>query len=116
MIRTLAQILSQAAERHGANPALVMEGRTITYAELETESNKFARSLIRRGLSRGDRVALWLPKSIEAVIAIYGIMKTGAAYVPIDPGAPAARMAYIARDCSVAGLVTVPDRASAINN
>jgi amino acid adenylation domain-containing protein len=115
MIGILPQILSQTAARHCAQTALVLDSRTITYAELEAQSNRFARSLIRNGICRGDRVALWLPKSLESVVAIYGIMKAGAAYVPIDPGAPAARMAYIARDCSVAGLVTLKDRAGAIS-
>jgi amino acid adenylation domain-containing protein len=114
MIDILPQILSETAARLGVRPALVMDGRTITYAELEAESNRFARSLIRYGISLGDRVALWLPKSIETVIAIYGIMKAGAAYVPIDPAAPAARMAYITRDCSVAGLVTRSDRVTTV--
>jgi amino acid adenylation domain-containing protein len=114
MIEVLPQILSATAARHADRAALVMDQRTITYAELEAESNRFARSLVRHGICRGDHVALWLPKSIEAVVAIYGIMKAGAAYVPIDPGAPGVRMAYIARDCSVAGLVTLWERAGAV--
>src|SRR5690348_7683952 len=114
MIDILPQILSETAERYGPRDALVLDGRAITYAELEAQSNRFARSLTGNGVVRGDRVALWLPKSIETVVAIYGIMKAGAAYVPIDPGAPGARMAYIARDCSVAGLVTLRERADAV--
>lgn len=115
MIDLIPQILSSTAARHGGRAALVMDSHIITYAELEVASNRFARSLTRNGVSRGDRVALWLPKSIETVVAIYGIMKAGAAYVPIDPGAPEARMAYIARDCSVAGLITLRERAGAVN-
>jgi amino acid adenylation domain-containing protein len=114
MIDILPQILSETAERHGAHDALVLNSHTITYAKLEAESNRFARSLTRNGISRGDRVALWLPKSVETVVAIYGIMKAGAAYVPIDPAAPGTRMAYIARDCSVTGLVTLRERADAV--
>jgi len=114
MIDVLPQILSETAARYGNHLAVVMDGRTITYAELEAESNRFAHSLTRNGISRGDRVALWLPKSIETVVAIYGIMKAGGAYVPIDPGAPEARMGYIAHDCGVVGLVTLRDRASAV--
>jgi amino acid adenylation domain-containing protein len=116
MIDVLPQILGETAARDGGRAALVMDGRTITYAELEAESNRFARSLIRRGIGRTDRVALWLPKSIETVVAIYGIMKAGAAYVPIDPGAPEARMRYIARDCSIAGLITLRERNGALNS
>ncbi len=114
MIDILPQILRETAEHHGHRAALVMDGRSITYSELEAESNRFARSLISNGVCQGDRVALWLPKSIETVVAIYGIMKAGAAYVPIDPGAPGARMAYIARDCSVAGLVSLRERADTV--
>jgi amino acid adenylation domain-containing protein len=113
-IKVLPQILSETAARYGDRAALAMDGRTITYAELEAESNRFARSLIRSGICRGDRVALWLPKSIETVVAIYGTMKAGAAYIPIDPGVPAARMAFIARDCSVASLVTLLPRTTAL--
>jgi amino acid adenylation domain-containing protein len=116
MIEILPQILSDTAARHGGRAALVMDSRTITYRELETASNQFARSLKRQGVGRGDRVGLWLPKSIETIVAVYGIMKAGAAYVPIDPGAPKARMGYIARDCSVAGLVTVTERTGAVAN
>jgi amino acid adenylation domain-containing protein len=61
-------------------------------------------------------VALWLPKSLEAVAAIYGVMKAGAAYVPVDPGAPAARCAYIAQDCGAAAMVTRPERAAAMKS
>jgi amino acid adenylation domain-containing protein len=114
MIDVLPRILTETAGRYGGRAALVMQDRTITYAELEAESNRFARSLSRHGISRGDRVALWLPKSIETVAAIYGIMKAGATYVPIDPAAPAARMGYIVQDCSVAGLVTLRDRAGVL--
>src|SRR5215472_22781 len=114
MIDLVPQILSTTALRHGGRAAVVIDRHAITYAQLDAESNRFARSLVHNGIGRGDRVALWLPKSIETVIAIYGIMKAGAAYVPIDPVAPEARMGYIARDCSVAGLVTLKDRAGSM--
>ncbi|HJU10268.1 MAG TPA: AMP-binding protein, partial [Candidatus Binataceae bacterium] len=113
MIELVPQILCASAARYAERPAIVMDQRIITYAELEAESNQFARSLISHGIARGARVALWLPKSIEAMVAIYGIMKAGAAYVPIDPAAPEARMGFIAGDCGVEGLVTLQDRADA---
>jgi amino acid adenylation domain-containing protein len=110
----LAQLVTDSAARVPARPALVMDGRTLDYAGLEAQSNRFARSLAAHGVRRGDRVALWLPRSIESVVALYGIMKAGAAYVPVDPQAPPARLAVIARDCAIAGLVTVAERAGAI--
>jgi len=107
--------LVDSAERFGGNPALVMDGRVLTYAELEIASNRMARSLIRYGVKRSDRVALWLPKSIEAIVSVWGIMKAGAAYVTVDPLAPPLRLATIARDCEIAGLVTTSDRAESLN-
>ena len=80
--------------------------RSITYAELEESSNRLAHALISLGVERGDRVGFYLDKSLESVIAIYGIMKTGAAYVPFDPQAPVARLAVIARDAGIRCLVT----------
>jgi amino acid adenylation domain-containing protein len=114
MASLLPHLLVESAARHAERPAIVMDGRTVTYGELEGASNRLARSLVGHGVKRGDRVALWLPKSIHSIIALYGIMKAGAAYVPIDPAAPPARLAFIARDCAIAGLVTAADLAPAV--
>jgi amino acid adenylation domain-containing protein len=115
MVRLLPQLVTGSAERDPGHDAVVMEGRRSSYGELEQASNRFARSLRAHGVRRGDRVALWLPKSPEAVVALYGIMKAGAAYVPVDPAAPPARVAFIARDCTVSGLVTRADRAARLD-
>jgi amino acid adenylation domain-containing protein len=104
-------LLSETAERHGARLALASDDELMTFAELELRANRFARSLMRHGIGRGERVALWLPRSAEAVVALWGAMKAGAAYVPIDPAAPPARAAAVARDCEVAAVVTLAARA-----
>src|SRR5262249_25102699 len=108
-------LVTQSAERHATAPAVVMDGVTLDYGTLEQRSNRFARSLVAHGVRRGDRVALWLPKSPDAIVPLYGIMKAGAAYRPVDPSVPAPRLAYIARDCEVAALVTTRDRAPALD-
>jgi L-proline---[L-prolyl-carrier protein] ligase len=110
--RALPQLLTRSAERFPDYPAVVMDGRTVTYAELEAMANRFARALASHGVNRGSRVVLWLPKSPEAIVALYGTMKAGAAYVSVDAGAPAARLAFIARDCKAAALVTLSSRAA----
>jgi amino acid adenylation domain-containing protein len=115
MHRLLPRLVTDAAERRATAPAVVMDGVTLDYSTLEQRSNRFARSLVAHGVRRGDRVALWLPKSPDAIVALYGIMKAGAAYVPVDPASPAVRLAYIARDCEVAGLVTTRDRAATLD-
>ena len=114
MSTLLPHLVTDSAARFPERPAVVMDGRAISYAELESRSTRFARSLAEHGVRPGDRVALWLPRSIEGVVALYGVMKAGAAYVPVDPGAPPARLAYIARDCAVSGLVTVAERVAGL--
>ncbi len=115
MHRLLPRLVTDAAELHPAAPAVVLDGVMLDYGALEERSNRFARSLVAHGVRRGDRVALWLYKSPDAIVALYGVMKAGAAYVPVDPAAPAPRLAYIARDCDVAGLVTTSERATALD-
>src|ERR1700730_4610562 len=104
-------LLTATAARQGERPALVMDDLVVTYAELEMASNRVARSLIRYGVRRGDRVALWIPKSMEAIVALWGVMKAGATYVPVDAAAPASRLAYVARQCDISALVTPAARA-----
>ena len=65
-----------------------------------------ARALIGEDVQRGDRVAILLPKSIEMVASVYGVMKAGAAYVPLDSQAPVTRGALVAADCTVAAVIT----------
>ena len=76
--------------RRPDHPAVEDEhGRSLTFAELLRKADRLATRLMRWGVDRGDRVGLWLPKSIEAVTAIHGILRTGASYVPVDPTGPA---------------------------
>ncbi|HVN90090.1 MAG TPA: amino acid adenylation domain-containing protein [Candidatus Binataceae bacterium] len=99
-------VLMAAVEQYPARTAIVMGERVVTYAEFDAMATKVARSLVRYGVRPGDRVALWMPKSIEAIAAIWGIMRAGAAYVPLDATAPVARIAGIICDCAASGLIT----------
>jgi amino acid adenylation domain-containing protein len=87
-------------------PAVLDGEREITYLELELQSNRLANLLVELGIRRGERVGIYLEKSIESVVAIYATLKAGGAYVPLDPQAPPARIGYIARDADVRVLVT----------
>lgn len=71
----LPSFLTATASHHGTRPALIMDDRILTYAELDASANRVANSLIRHGVRAGDRVALWMPKSLEAIISIWGILK-----------------------------------------
>jgi len=80
------------------------DGR-ITYSELAALSDRVRDRLVAMGVRRGDRVGIYVRKSIDAVVAQFGAMKAGAAYVPVDPSAPAWRCAYILNDCTVRAVV-----------
>ena len=112
----LQSFLTETASRHGAHPALSMDDRILTYAELDASANRVANLLIRLGVRNGDRVAMWMPKSLEAIISIWGILKVGAAFVPVDPAAPVSRLATIARDCEVRALVSETARAADLHD
>ena len=72
---------------------------------LDRLSDQLRDRLAALGVGRGDRVGIYLRKSVDAVAAIFGILKTGAAYVPVDPSAPASRNAYIHNNCSVKAVI-----------
>jgi amino acid adenylation domain-containing protein len=106
---SLPEVLARAARERPDHPAVVA-GRSVTYAELDDLASTVATALADAGVGRGDRVAVSAPKSVGVVAAIYGIMRAGAAYVPIDPASPVARAAHIANDCEVAALIADPER------
>lgn len=106
----LEQLLDQAAARHPQRIAVEDEaGASISYEDLVALSRRVSHRLAAMGVGPSDRVGLYLNKSIEAVASIFGILRTGAAYVPVDPGAPASRNAYILQDCGVKAAI-VEDR------
>jgi amino acid adenylation domain-containing protein len=103
----LSQLLERAAARRADHTAVEDEhGRTLTYARLAYAADRLATRLGRWGVGRGDRVGLFLPKGVEAVAAVHGILKAGAAYVPVDPAAPPPRGAGILADAGVKAVVT----------
>lgn len=92
------------ASRTPSRNAIVSGGRVLTYAELRDESNTLAEALARRGFGPERPIALCMEPSPELVVGILGILKAGAAYVPLDPANPPARLASVLRQAG-AGLV-----------
>ena len=87
--------------------AVTSQGRSWTYRELEQASNRLAHLLVAHGVGPGERVALLVERSAEAVVAMLAVLKTGAAYVPIDPAHPDARIGLMLADSApIAALTT----------
>ena len=95
--------------------AIVHDDRSLTYAELERQSNQLARFLQAQGVGVGMRVALCGERSIALVVGILGVIKTGAAYVPLDPNYPAERLKYLLDDSAAVLMLTQGSGASAVN-
>src|SRR5437870_1873555 len=106
MTPSLHGFFAASAARHPNRTAVIEPGRgEITYRALDELSDRVRDRLHTMDVGQGDRVGIYLGKSIDAVASIYGILKAGAAYVPVDPGAPAARNAFIMKNCQVSALI-----------
>jgi acyl-CoA ligase (AMP-forming) (exosortase A-associated) len=114
MSQLLFELVLRSAERTPGAPSLTFKSRRLTYDDLAAGIEQFARGLIRLGLARADRVAVYLPKQPEAVIAMFGAARAGCAFVPVNPLLKAEQVGYILRDCNVRALVSSPERAAAI--
>jgi amino acid adenylation domain-containing protein len=114
MALLLQHLLRDAAQRSPERPAVLFEDQAMSYGELEQASNQLAHALRDVGVRRGDRVALYMNKSIASLVGIHGILKCGAAYVPLDPNAPPRRLAYILSDCDVRTLVASGAKGAAL--
>ena len=86
--------------------AISFEGHSMTYRELEEAANRLAHLLAGQGVGPGACVGLLVPRCAEAVVAILAVLKTGAAYVPIDPGLPATRIRFMLADAAPIAVVT----------
>ncbi|HEY4597271.1 MAG TPA: AMP-binding protein, partial [Thermoanaerobaculia bacterium] len=107
--RCLHRRFEEQVDRAPQAPALSVAGASLTYGELDARANRLARHLQARGVRPGDRVALLLERSAEMVVALLGVLKAGAAYVPIDPAYPQERIAFLRADSGAALLLTAAD-------
>jgi bacitracin synthase 3 len=96
--KTVAGLFEEQVRKTPDNIAIVYEKETITYAELNNRANKVARYLRTAGIHNNSIVGLLLPRSIDLVVAILGIVKAGGAYLPLDPDYPAERTRYMIHD------------------
>lgn len=115
--RTLPELFDAAARAHPDGIALSYQGASVTYRELDERSNQLARVLAARGIGSEDRVALGMTRSVESVLAMLAVAKSGAAFVPVDPTYPAERIQHMLMDSgAVVGLTVSAEQSSLPNS
>ncbi|MEI6291288.1 MAG: amino acid adenylation domain-containing protein, partial [Chloroflexota bacterium] len=103
---TIPAMFSAQVQRNPGEIAVKYLGESITYDELNSRSNQLARYLLSLGLEHQALVGICLERSIDLIVSILGVLKAGAAYVPIDPAYPAERINYLLEDSDVKTLIT----------
>ncbi len=103
---TIAQVFEARAAAQPHATALVHEGVTLSYGELNRRANRLAHHLIAAGAGSEDRVAVCLERGPDMIVAMLAILKAGAAYVPLDTSYPAERLAFLLEDCAPVALVS----------
>ncbi|MFE7812480.1 amino acid adenylation domain-containing protein [Streptomyces sp. NPDC057433] len=104
--RTFPELFARQVAAAPDAPAVSGEDRELGYAALDAAANRVAHHLIARGIGTEDLVAIALPRSVELVVAVLAVHKAGAAYLPLDPDYPAARIAHMLRDAAPVLLLT----------
>ncbi|MEO6548558.1 MAG: amino acid adenylation domain-containing protein, partial [Ferruginibacter sp.] len=104
--KNLVTLIDEQAAKNPNATAVVFEGKQLSYNELNERSNQLANYLRKKGVKEQALVPICLERSFEMIIGILGILKSGAAYVPIDPAYPAERIAYMLEDTSASLILT----------
>jgi amino acid adenylation domain-containing protein len=104
--RCLHQWFEEQVERTPDAVAIVAEGHGLTYREFNARANQLARFLLRQGVGPGVLVGVCAERSVQMVLALYGVLKAGAAYVPLEPTLPKERLAFMLEDTKVPIVLT----------
>jgi amino acid adenylation domain-containing protein/non-ribosomal peptide synthase protein (TIGR01720 family) len=115
--RSICEAFADAIRQHADRTALIEldeDGRTtrVTYAALDRRVDRLAHRLRRHGLGAGQVAGVCVPRSIEAIVSIMAVLRTGAAYLPIDPDTPSSRLRYVLRDSDASLLIAGPATAA----
>jgi amino acid adenylation domain-containing protein len=104
----LHQLFEQQVALTPDNVAVIFDERRLSYAELNKQANEVARQLQQLGVGPDDLVGIYVERSIEMIVGLLGILKAGAAYLPLDPTYPRARLEYMLSDAHAGVLLTQP--------
>ena len=102
----MQELFEAQVTRTPERTALRFDATTLTYSNLDARANRLAQALRTRGVGRGQRVGLCVERGTDMLAAVLGILKAGAAYVPLDPMFPQERLRFMAEDAELALLVS----------
>ena len=105
-VERLPEYFEQTCDRRQHEIAVICGSAQLTYQELDQRANRLAHFLISRGVGKANPVGILLERSLDTYIALLGVLKAGAAFVPLDPSFPSDLVAFIAKDAGLRDLVT----------
>jgi long-chain acyl-CoA synthetase len=114
MLTSLAKVTSEAARRFGNEAALIFEGRTFSFTEIDVLAGRLANALTGLGIRPGDRVTLYSQNCWEWIVAYYGILKTGAVVNPLNVMLTPSEVAYVTQDCGSRAILASADKGAAL--
>ncbi|MCB0940279.1 MAG: amino acid adenylation domain-containing protein [Mycobacterium sp.] len=103
---SIPEVFAEHVQRAPESVSVRFAGRSLSYAELDEASNRLAHLLAGHGVGPGDFVAVLFPRCADAIVSMMAVLKTGAAYVPIDPAHEASRMEFVLADANPAAVIT----------
>lgn len=110
MSKLLQDMIRKAAAASPNKIAFTDGKASISYRDLDAQSNQLANLLVEQGMEIGDRAAVFMPRCVQTAIAFYGILKSGGIVVPVDPGMPAGGVRSLIRNCGIRFLLTSPKK------
>ncbi|MBI2951531.1 AMP-binding protein [bacterium] len=110
------QFLEDSAKRYPDKTCLVFQDRRLTYSEVEAQANALSRGLVQKGVRRGDRVILWHDNSVETCVALFAVLKAGAAFVALNPAVKRDKFLFVAQNCRARLILTSDGRLSQVRD
>ncbi|MBT3383227.1 MAG: amino acid adenylation domain-containing protein [Prolixibacteraceae bacterium] len=112
----IQELIEDWAEKIPKEIAIVQNEKKISYGELNQKANKIASYLIKEGIHRGDKIGVMMDRSINIIVSYIGILKTGAAYVPLDTNLPVSRLNYMIEVSEIKTIIVDGDKNRSFNN
>ncbi|MCU5404236.1 amino acid adenylation domain-containing protein [Bacillus cereus] len=104
--KTLDQLIDERANENPSCIAITMGKQSLTYQELQAQSNQIAQALLQKDFKKQERVSILMHRSIDAIVSMIGVLKAGGTYVPIDPDFPVERIHFILQDSGSKRIIT----------